>query len=609
MITLSLIQSSMKPGRDICLSWRYFLHNTTLTKMFPVTVCCYLYLFISCLEAYRSQQLLTYDKSESPSFQLNERVLKSIGSLPTPVVVISAIGNARLGKSTALNCIHYAWNGGNGTFKNDMFKTGDYQDPETRGVWVKILENQGKHDGSIVFLDVEGTNAGDRSVIDNLSIFTALLSSEIMTFTGRHVENHILDFFYRITRLFDIVTDHTKLASLPNLRVVQIGALKTRGKTQRQHVADALTSLHYKEDKYIEQRKSIARYFPGEKIEASKLVYIQSDSLHILDDFHLHQSSRYAKQIRELVNELKDVPPKRTLSGNLLDGKGFINIASKLVAKMNLNFWEDFGDQYKGIEKELCKIAANKFFSDLYNKSVKEIEDIIEVRVQKFDEECALQEERNATEKEMTRMLMGKKEIEDLIRKRQAADREKAEAIKKHKESLEAMKKKEQEYEERLKNLEKKRKEAEKERENIQQERQREREEFNQRLRLMSAMSQPKEGSLGKRLVDIFIGVGAGLLGGFLSDIRLKQNLTALPYSQYNALGLQFYRWEWNRKANALGLFGHDSGVIAQQVQMLYPNAITTGECGYKKVSYHMLDLLLRINGHSSAYIKPSSRN
>ena len=334
----------MKPGRDICLFWRYFLHNTTLIKMFPVTVC-YLYLFISCLEAYRSQQLLTYDKSASPSFQLDERVLKSIGSLSTPVVVISAIGNARLGKSTALNCIHYTWNGRNGTFKNDMFKTGDYQDPETRGVWVKILENQGKHDGSIVFLDVEGTNAGDRSVIDNLSIFTALLSSEIMTFTGRHVENHILDFFYRITRLFDIVTDHTKLASLPNLRVVQIGALKTRGKTQRQHVADALTSLHYKEDRYIEQRKSIAKYFPGEKIQASELVYIQSDSLHILDDFHLHQSSRYAKQIRELVNELKDVPPKRTLSGNLLDGKGFINIASKLVAKMNLNFWEDFGDQ------------------------------------------------------------------------------------------------------------------------------------------------------------------------------------------------------------------------------------------------------------------------
>ena len=241
---------------------------------------------------------------------------------------------------------------------------------------------------------------------------------------------------------------------------------------------------------------------------------------------------------------------------------------------------------------------------------MKEIEDIIEVRVQKFDEECALQEERNATETEMARMLMGKKEIEDLIRKRQAADREKAEAIKKHKEILEAMKKKEQEYDERLKNLEKKNKETEKERDNIQKERQREREEFNQRLRLMeSAMSQPKAESLGKRLVDLLIGLAAGWLGGSISDIRLKQNLTVLPFSKYNAHGLQFYEWEWNRKANALGLFGHDSGVIAQEVQMLYPGAITTGECGYKKVSYRMLDLLLGINDHSSAYTEPSSEN
>ena len=155
----------------------------------------YLHSLILCVQAYHSLQLLRYDKVVSQPFQLEKETLKPIKALQAPMIIISAVGNARVGKSAALNCIYYAWNRGTATFRNDMFKTGDYQDPETRGVWVKAREDQPKDVGSIVFLDVEGTNARNSSLIDNLSIFTALLSSEIMVFTGKYVENHILDFF------------------------------------------------------------------------------------------------------------------------------------------------------------------------------------------------------------------------------------------------------------------------------------------------------------------------------------------------------------------------------------------------------------------------------
>ena len=547
--------------------------------------------------ACRSLQLLNYDAGVSPPFQLQEETLQHIQSLASPVTVISAIGNARLGKSTALNCIHYAWWDQSDTCEN-VFKTGDTQTPETRGVWIKILQGKGQNDGNVILLDVEGTNAGDRSVIDNLSIFTGLLSSEIMTFTGKYVENHILDFFYRIVKLLDMVTEYKQIASLPNLRVVQIGALRTPGKTQRQFVADALTSPFYT-DGYNELRKAIRKYFPGEKIQATELVHLQANNLDILEDFPQNQDSLYAKQIRNLVKELQGVSPKRTLGGSLLDGKTFVDMAVKLVAAMNSNFWADFGDQYKGIERELCDKAAKRFLNDLNDKPVLEIEQMIDERVKKFEDECALQEERDAKKKEVGTMLMGKKEVQDLIKKRKAADLEKDEAIKKQQKILEEIKRKEREYSERLAKVELEKKDAVKERERIERERQKDREAFDRRIKEMEKiLSQPRQ--RGSGIGEFLVGVGA-VLGGIaaFSDVRLKKSLTVSDHSRYGSLGVQSYEWQWNEKANNLGLFGYEKGVIAQEVEKLHPRVVTVGKYGYKEVDYGMLDILL-IYGNSN---------
>lgn len=45
-----------------------------------------------------------------------------------------------------------------------------------------------------------------------------------------------------------------------------------------------------------------------------------------------------------------------------------------------------------------------------------------------------------------------------------------------------------------------------------------------------------------------FIGavVGGGALMALFSDSRLKENITLLPYSEYETIGLQSFSWMWS---------------------------------------------------------------
>ena len=111
-------------------------------------------------------------------FVLNREAI----SMTSPVKVIAAIEDARVGNSTALNFIHYNLsNDGTWAFDTkhveEIFETGNSMEAMTRGVWISIVEIHGK-DGmdSVILLDVEGTDLRDDTVTDKLSIFTALTS-------------------------------------------------------------------------------------------------------------------------------------------------------------------------------------------------------------------------------------------------------------------------------------------------------------------------------------------------------------------------------------------------------------------------------------------------
>ena len=75
---------------------------------------------------------------------------------------------------------------------------------------------------------------------------------------------------------------------------------------------------------------------------------------------------------------------------------------------------------------------------------------------------------------------------------------------------------------------------------------------------------------------------GAGIMA---SDVRMKENIVAIGTLPN---GLPFYQFEYKSEFKDHPLAGHGThtGVMAQEVEVMYPNAVTTLDNGYKAVDY-----------------------
>jgi len=78
------------------------------------------------------------------------------------------------------------------------------------------------------------------------------------------------------------------------------------------------------------------------------------------------------------------------------------------------------------------------------------------------------------------------------------------------------------------------------------------------------------------------------------SDIRLKENITPIlnPISKIEAIGGYTFDWKPEHK-DLHGFEGHDVGVIAQEIEVIMPEVVTTRDSGYKAVKYEKLVPLL----------------
>jgi hypothetical protein len=83
---------------------------------------------------------------------------------------------------------------------------------------------------------------------------------------------------------------------------------------------------------------------------------------------------------------------------------------------------------------------------------------------------------------------------------------------------------------------------------------------------------------------DILGGFGALGQGiGAMSDRRLKDNIQHLATEN----GVKYYRWTWNDEAKRIGADDTPPmGVIAQELEEIYPHLVETGEDGYLRVNY-----------------------
>lgn len=101
----------------------------------------------------------------------------------------------------------------------------------------------------------------------------------------------------------------------------------------------------------------------------------------------------------------------------------------------------------------------------------------------------------------------------------------------------------------------------------------------------------------GRDIIGAAIG-GAGLAVLF-SDSQLKQNIATMPYSEYATIGLHSFSWVWSKAAEGLCKSGRAQGLIAQDVEKLYPWAVGTGHDGYKRVNYKALTQMMSFKSGS----------
>jgi hypothetical protein len=78
------------------------------------------------------------------------------------------------------------------------------------------------------------------------------------------------------------------------------------------------------------------------------------------------------------------------------------------------------------------------------------------------------------------------------------------------------------------------------------------------------------------------------------SDERLKYNIVPItnPIAKIEAIGGYTFDWKPEHK-NLHGFEGHDVGVIAQEIESILPEVVTTRDTGYKAVKYEKIVPLL----------------
>ena len=535
---------------------------------------------VACLDIPPAKPLLTYDY-KSEKFVLGDDALRELQSIQGPLRIISVIGDARVGKSTNLNLIRYFLDGKESGMVQKVFKTSESMVPCTSGAWMSVVRDANDA-GNTILIDTEGTNMGDNEVTDLLSIFAVLMSSGVALFAREAISNHNIQFLYRVSRLSEQIWENDDMYtanSYPGLMVVIRDALSpSPGKTLQMEIQDMILNS---KSKY---GQTINRLFTRDRVIVRDIPFVK-DSKRLTDLEH-----EYANIASSLANDFKRFPCKRTVRGGVLDGKMISDLATRLQEAINRNSWKGFSNAYIALETNLCDRRFKEIVEPLLDKDVDEIKLSIDRTMGQFAENCAVTEEIQFTRERVASVIALKDEIKKK-QKRLDEERERRRIQEESERELEKKRRREiMEREERLEEERRAREKAEEQR-RVLEERVKRAEEQRKVFEAEAAARRTRE---RERRDIVRTVLGGAVLFGVFSDSRLKENITAVPRSKFEEIGLQGYSWVWSRKATEeLGMRGKSNGVIAQEVEKLYPWIVVTGDDGYKRVYYEVLEELI----------------
>ena len=493
--------------------------------------------FVIVTEAQQAKILLysVNNKSSPNAFELNLDVLKEISQMERPIRVIAAVGNARVGKSTFLNLVgHYLDEKRTSSVIEEVFKTGDSIKAVTRDVWAYVIRQK---EGNMLMLDVEGTDLGDDTITDRLSMFTAMMSSRLNVFAVDVVGNADTDFLYRMARLSYLVfKDKNILDHFPKLQIV----LRTNlGSDDDYNFEEVISGEAHKGKEG--KMEMIYKFFPKDSISVARIPYVEN-ATQLFKDQKVLENSPTWNVFKTAIEKIKECPEKKTFKGSSIDGEALSDLAGRLVQGMNNNSWEYFGNVYETWERDICRKNYKVHIEPVLKlRSSIEIQDRMIEALDEFRLECKLKGEIEDAKEELKRTMRDIRDLEE----------------------------------------EKKRREEEK---IIQEE--------NRKRDVRSWWD------YGRTAASYFCTFIAGAY--ILSDEDLKDNLTTLSSSNFNDIGLRGVCWKWNENAQkTFGLTGEDCGVIAQEVKVLYPWAVTAGTDGYLRVHYGILYEMINV-AHSN---------
>ena len=542
---------------------------------------------VACCRNPSPAKLLFRHDHQTQKFVLQGDGLAELEQLKAPVRVIGAIGDSRVGKSTNLNFIRHFLDQNRNERAEKVFKTSDEMEPCTSGVWISTVRDS-RGIGSTVLVDTEGTNLGNDDNTDLLSIFTLLMSSGLALFVNQGVLNHNRHFLYRVSRLSEQMWPGRSTESYPELKVILRGALApSPGKTVNQETQDFILN---NKDGFGE---TIGRQFPRDRISVAEIPYVAEPNR--LNDLEKFASDQYAGIASSLTEKFKRFSVKKTINGGIMDGKMLADLARKLQEAINRNAWKGFADAYLAMEMSLCDRGFRDVLEPLLSK---ELDDITESKVRKLLElfdHCALEKERTKELGKVSEVVRQKVEmkareqrLEEQRKERERQKRIDEEREKdRHREAVERLQAIERQKAARK--LEEKMKKDEKDRLEKAKEQQR-------ALRKERARQRSRR-RRGRDIIGAAIG-GAGLVVLF-SDSRLKENITLMPYSEYATIGLHSFSWVWSKAAEGLCKSGRAQGLIAPDVEKLYPWAVGTGHDGYKRVNYKALTQMMSFKSGS----------
>ena len=365
-------------------------------------------LISSCRAA---KQLVSYD--ESGKYHLHETALREIEGLPSPVLVLAAVGDARIGKSTFLNMVNLHWDPSAKTYTL-QFEVNDTGRACTRGLWIHTRRLP--EGGSLVLVDVEGANLGNDAVTEQLSALTALISSHILLFVREVVSNSALEFLYHTTELGKMFPDSN---NFPHLGVAVRDALKLDPTfpDRQSEVANAIRSPTHK-DGNDEMRKVIAGVFPPHKISAFDVAYQEREQLKNLQDL---KTGPYFDSVQKIVSQLKKtISQKLTpFSGMAMCGGDLVQMIRKLFTALDNGDIATLETAYVRLEKQMCDGHYSEWITPVMSMSEDEFMRNEQHNLKEFAKQCKIDSYVEHVTQEIGRKKNG------IIQKRQERERRK----------------------------------------------------------------------------------------------------------------------------------------------------------------------------------------